>query len=59
MWIFLNNKFVKDEDAVISVFDHGFLTEMERMKRCAPMALISLCKTSICHGCSVPQKQSG
>ena len=25
MWIFLNNKFVKDEDAVISVFDHGFL----------------------------------
>jgi branched-chain amino acid aminotransferase len=25
MWIYLNNKFVKDEDAVISVFDHGFL----------------------------------
>ena len=25
MWIYLNNKFVKDEEAVISVFDHGFL----------------------------------
>lgn len=25
MWIYLNNKFVKGEDAVISVFDHGFL----------------------------------
>lgn len=25
MWIYLNNKFVTDEDAVISVFDHGFL----------------------------------
>lgn len=25
MWIYLNNTFVKDEDAVISVFDHGFL----------------------------------
>jgi branched-chain amino acid aminotransferase len=25
MWIFLNNRFVKREDAVVSVFDHGFL----------------------------------
>ena len=25
MWIYLNNKFVKQEEAVISVFDHGFL----------------------------------
>ncbi len=25
MWIYLNNRFVKDEEAVISVFDHGFL----------------------------------
>ena len=25
MWIYLNNKFVKDEEAVVSVFDHGFL----------------------------------
>ncbi len=25
MWIFLNNRFVKQEDAVVSVFDHGFL----------------------------------
>jgi len=25
MWIYLNNKFVKDEEAAISVFDHGFL----------------------------------
>ncbi len=25
MWIYLNNKFVRDKDAVISVFDHGFL----------------------------------
>jgi branched-chain amino acid aminotransferase len=25
MWIYLNNTFVKDEEAVISVFDHGFL----------------------------------
>lgn len=25
MWIYLNNKFVKKEEAVISVFDHGFL----------------------------------
>lgn len=25
MWIYLNNKFVRDEEAVISVFDHGFL----------------------------------
>ena len=25
MWIFLNDKFVKQEDAVVSVFDHGFL----------------------------------
>lgn len=25
MWIYLNNKFVSDEEAVISVFDHGFL----------------------------------
>jgi len=24
-WIFLNGKFVKKEDAVVSVFDHGFL----------------------------------
>src|SRR5262245_41372949 len=25
MWIFLNNRFVKQENAVVSVFDHGFL----------------------------------
>ena len=25
MWIYLNNKFVKEEEALISVFDHGFL----------------------------------
>lgn len=25
MWIFLNDKFVRKEDAVVSVFDHGFL----------------------------------
>ncbi len=25
MWIYLNDRFVKDEEAVISVFDHGFL----------------------------------
>lgn len=25
MWIFLNNRFVTDQDATISVFDHGFL----------------------------------
>jgi branched-chain amino acid aminotransferase len=25
MWIFLNNRFVKQEDALVSVFDHGFL----------------------------------
>ena len=25
MWIYLNNRFVKKEEAVISVFDHGFL----------------------------------
>ncbi|HEY5932821.1 MAG TPA: aminotransferase class IV [Nitrospira sp.] len=25
MWIYLNNKFVADEEAVVSVFDHGFL----------------------------------
>jgi len=25
MWIYLNNRFVTDEEAVISVFDHGFL----------------------------------
>ena len=25
MWIFLNNRFVKQKDAVVSVFDHGFL----------------------------------
>ena len=25
MWIYLNNRFVQDEEAVISVFDHGFL----------------------------------
>lgn len=25
MWIYLNNRFVKQEEAVISVFDHGFL----------------------------------
>jgi len=25
MWIYLNNKFVSDEEAVVSVFDHGFL----------------------------------
>jgi branched-chain amino acid aminotransferase len=25
MWIFLNNRFVKRENAVVSVFDHGFL----------------------------------
>ncbi len=25
MWIYLNDKFVKEEEAVISVFDHGFL----------------------------------
>ncbi|MBH0202148.1 MAG: branched-chain amino acid aminotransferase [Nitrospira sp.] len=25
MWIYLNSTFVKDEDAMISVFDHGFL----------------------------------
>jgi len=25
MWIFLNDKFVKEEEAVVSVFDHGFL----------------------------------
>lgn len=25
MWIYLNNRFVKDEEALISVFDHGFL----------------------------------
>jgi branched-chain amino acid aminotransferase len=25
MWIYLNDRFVKEEEAVISVFDHGFL----------------------------------
>lgn len=25
MWIYLNNRFVREQDAVISVFDHGFL----------------------------------
>ena len=25
MWVFLNDKFVRQEDAVVSVFDHGFL----------------------------------
>lgn len=25
MWVYLNNKFVTDEEAVVSVFDHGFL----------------------------------
>jgi len=25
MWIFLNDKFVRKEEAVVSVFDHGFL----------------------------------
>src|SRR6185295_9351580 len=25
MWIYLNNRFVKEEEAVVSVFDHGFL----------------------------------
>jgi branched-chain amino acid aminotransferase len=25
MWIYLNNQFVKEEEAVVSVFDHGFL----------------------------------
>jgi branched-chain amino acid aminotransferase len=25
MWIYLNNKFVTDEEAMVSVFDHGFL----------------------------------
>lgn len=25
MWIYLNNRFVRDEEALISVFDHGFL----------------------------------
>ncbi len=25
MWIYLNNQFVQEQDAVISVFDHGFL----------------------------------
>lgn len=25
MWIYLNNRFVQEQDAVISVFDHGFL----------------------------------
>ena len=25
MWIYLNDRFVKDTDAVVSVFDHGFL----------------------------------
>src|ERR1044071_8517904 len=25
MWIYLNDRFVKQEEAVISVFDHGFL----------------------------------
>ena len=25
MWIFLNDRFVKEEEAVVSVFDHGFL----------------------------------
>ena len=25
MWIYLNDRFVKDEEALVSVFDHGFL----------------------------------
>ena len=25
MWIYLNDRFVQDHEAVISVFDHGFL----------------------------------
>ena len=25
MWIYLNDRFVKEEEAVVSVFDHGFL----------------------------------
>ena len=25
MWIYLNDRFVKDEEAIVSVFDHGFL----------------------------------
>lgn len=25
MWIYLNDRFVTEQDAVVSVFDHGFL----------------------------------
>ena len=25
MWIYLNDRFVKDSEATVSVFDHGFL----------------------------------
>ena len=25
MWVFLNDRFVPKEEAVVSVFDHGFL----------------------------------
>ena len=25
MWIYLNNRFVKEDEALVSVFDHGFL----------------------------------
>ena len=25
MWIYLNDRFVKEDEAVVSVFDHGFL----------------------------------
>ena len=25
MWVFLNDRFVRREEAVVSVFDHGFL----------------------------------
>ena len=25
MWVFLNDRFVRKEEALVSVFDHGFL----------------------------------
>ena len=28
MWVFLNDRFVRKEEAVVPVFDHGFSMEM-------------------------------
>ena len=58
MWIYLHDKFVKDTEAVISVFDHGFLYGDGVYERSGPIKTESSCATSTLPVCIGRLKRS-